>query len=248
MTSIELTAKTWESVWNQQASVVSYNSNDKSMRINRGYISRYIKPSSSRFLEAGCGTARTSLDTALTHRQLDVTCVDITPSALGIAKRLFKENKAEGNFVCADLRAMPFKDGTFDFIFSDGAIEHFEETEKAVSEIHRLLTHGGRTFITVPRISIPMLTIGQFQGNIPKIPHLEWIFEFIHRQVFKSSLMKNGFEYSFTRFQVSKLMTGFHYVDVGLFHGGLISKLCRLELAVKLQSLLCCLIYACGEK
>src|SRR6185503_17177954 len=46
--------------------------------------------------------------------------------------------------VAADVRALPFRDASFDAIYSMGTIEHFAETELAVEEMTRVLKPGGR--------------------------------------------------------------------------------------------------------
>ena len=46
-------------------------------------------------------------------------------------------------FFNCDSERMPFKEETFDIIFGSAIIHHFPNTEKGVSEIHRILTKGG---------------------------------------------------------------------------------------------------------
>ena len=195
---MEFTATQWNNIWEEQTKSVHYDPDERSMKVIRGYISKYMRCSAKMFLEAGCGSARSSLDAFLHHKGLSVTCLDITPNALSLAKKLFRENNADGFFVCGDLRNMPFRDSVFDFVFSDGAIEHFKETSFSIDEMRRLLKDGGRAFVTVPRISLPMLTWGQFEGNIPNIPVVRSLFTFAHKRLFCSRFMKNGCELSFT--------------------------------------------------
>jgi SAM-dependent methyltransferase len=57
----------------------------------------------------------------------------------------------------SDVRALPFDDATFDAIYSMGTIEHFDDTEKAVAEIARVLKPGGRAIIGVPNRRDPFL-------------------------------------------------------------------------------------------
>ena len=56
-----------------------------------------------------------------------------------------------------DVRDLPFPDASFDAIYSMGTIEHFEETERAVGEIARVLKPGGRAIIGVPNRHDPFL-------------------------------------------------------------------------------------------
>jgi SAM-dependent methyltransferase len=56
-----------------------------------------------------------------------------------------------------DVRELPFRDASFDAIYSMGTIEHFDETERAVAEIARVLAPGGRAIIGVPNRYDPFL-------------------------------------------------------------------------------------------
>jgi SAM-dependent methyltransferase len=57
----------------------------------------------------------------------------------------------------ADVRALPFADDSFDAIYSMGTIEHFDETERAVEEMARVLKPGGRAIVGVPNRYDPFL-------------------------------------------------------------------------------------------
>jgi SAM-dependent methyltransferase len=56
-----------------------------------------------------------------------------------------------------DVRSLPFRDATFDAIYSMGTIEHFDETERAVEEMARVLKPGGRAIVGVPNRYDPFL-------------------------------------------------------------------------------------------
>ena len=56
-----------------------------------------------------------------------------------------------------DVRELPFRDGSFDAIYSMGTIEHFDETERAVREMARVLKPGGRAIVGVPNRYDPFL-------------------------------------------------------------------------------------------
>lgn len=57
----------------------------------------------------------------------------------------------------ADVRALPFRTSSVDAIYSMGTIEHFDETERAVAEMARVLKPGGRAIIGVPNRHDPFL-------------------------------------------------------------------------------------------
>ena len=56
-----------------------------------------------------------------------------------------------------DVRELPFRDASFDAVYSMGTIEHFDETEQAVAEIVRVLRPGGRAIVGVPNRHDPFL-------------------------------------------------------------------------------------------
>ena len=60
-------------------------------------------------------------------------------------------------FAIADVRAIPFRDGSMDLLYSMGTIEHFPDYEVAVREIFRVLAPGGTAIIGVPNKLDPFL-------------------------------------------------------------------------------------------
>jgi ubiquinone/menaquinone biosynthesis C-methylase UbiE len=232
---MKLTRFKWEKVYQKYGSeYYSPNNVPQATQVCRSYIEKYMGSSAKFFLEAGCGTARNSLDTSLNHNNLTVVCLDITLDALLIAKKLFEKNNASGFFVCGDMKSLPFNDGTFDFIFSDGAVEHFKDTQKAIDEFFRILRKRGRVLVTVPYISISVLTHGQLHGNTPNIPVLRQALELVHMQLLNGKLMKNGYELSFTQAQVKNLFREFSYSEVGPFPAFQELRWLRIELLRKI--------------
>ena len=57
----------------------------------------------------------------------------------------------------AAVRSLPFRDGSFDAVYSMGTIEHFHDPETALREIHRVLRPGGRAVVGVPNRWDPFL-------------------------------------------------------------------------------------------
>jgi ubiquinone/menaquinone biosynthesis C-methylase UbiE len=51
--------------------------------------------------------------------------------------------------VVGDVRAIPFREGSVDAVYSMGTIEHFEEYAQAVREIFRVLRPGGTAIVGV---------------------------------------------------------------------------------------------------
>lgn len=64
--------------------------------------------------------------------------------------------------VCADVRALPFADGSFDVIVSNSTLDHFEEAahiEASLRELRRILRPGGRLVLTLDNASNPVVAL-----------------------------------------------------------------------------------------
>jgi SAM-dependent methyltransferase len=83
--------------------------------------------------------------------------VDISEPTVVQAMGAFALDSNPLHAAAADVRALPFCDASFDAIYSMGTIEHFDETEQAVSEMARVLKPGGRAIIGVPNRYDPFL-------------------------------------------------------------------------------------------
>lgn len=49
-----------------------------------------------------------------------------------------------------DIRNMPFDNNSFDFVLCNHVLEHIDNEELAISEIYRVMKHGGRAILQVP--------------------------------------------------------------------------------------------------
>jgi SAM-dependent methyltransferase len=83
--------------------------------------------------------------------------IDIAEPTVNQARAAFRRDSGPLRAAAADVRALPFRDASFDAIYSMGTIEHFDETEQAVKEMARVLKPGGRAIIGVPNRHDPFL-------------------------------------------------------------------------------------------
>jgi SAM-dependent methyltransferase len=81
--------------------------------------------------------------------------VDISGPTVRQARDAFPDGGLHA--AVADVRRLPFRDGSFDAVYSMGTIEHFRESETALREIHRVLRPGGRAVVGVPNRWDPFL-------------------------------------------------------------------------------------------
>jgi SAM-dependent methyltransferase len=81
--------------------------------------------------------------------------VDIAYSTVRQAKEILKAY--DPGCVVGDVRALPFRAGSIDLVYSMGTIEHFPDYHTAVEEIFRVLKPGGTAIIGVPNKHDPFL-------------------------------------------------------------------------------------------
>ena len=81
--------------------------------------------------------------------------VDIAEPTVRQARAAFSD--AGLRAAVADVRRLPFRDASFDAVYSMGTIEHFKDPETALREMHRVLRPGGRAVVGVPNRWDPFL-------------------------------------------------------------------------------------------
>lgn len=95
-------------------------------------------------LDAGCGAGLSALELFGGRlRKVRYLGVDVSAAVDGAAAR-FGEAGIAGAFMQADFTDLAFAPGTFDVVFSQGALHHAESTEDALKSLVRLLKPGGR--------------------------------------------------------------------------------------------------------
>jgi SAM-dependent methyltransferase len=106
--------------------------------------------SGKRVLEVGSGPAHDSLP--LAERGLEVHGVDWSRKGLAAGRRLYAEEGFRLLGVCSDIRALPYREGVFDFVWNGGVLEHFEDGDllRVLAEMRRVAKTGGTVLATVP--------------------------------------------------------------------------------------------------
>jgi SAM-dependent methyltransferase len=83
--------------------------------------------------------------------------IDISQPTVIQARATFDAGPGTLQAAVGDVRDLPFLDASFDAIYSMGTIEHFDQTERAVQEMARVLKAGGRAIVGVPNRYDPFL-------------------------------------------------------------------------------------------
>ncbi|HEX8494132.1 MAG TPA: class I SAM-dependent methyltransferase [Pyrinomonadaceae bacterium] len=97
--------------------------------------------SGARLVEIGCGMGTDLLQFA--RGGAHCTGVDLTPRSIEISRLHFDLYQMRADFVLTDAERLPFKDESFDVVYSNGVLHHTPGTAAAIREAHRILRPGG---------------------------------------------------------------------------------------------------------
>lgn len=128
--------------------------------------------------------------TVLVQQGFRILLSDINEVALGIARERARRFELQVPLcVTADVHALPFAEGSFQSVMVIEALHHFDDYEKALAEIHRVLEPGGGFMAVEPNGWNPLRRLSEirdrFRGTIEK--------SFTRGQLFRL-LRKAGFE------------------------------------------------------
>jgi len=73
--------------------------------------------------------------------------VDLTQAAIDLCRRRFQLLGRKGSFTVGSAECLPFPSESFDCVCSMGVLHHTPDTERAVSEVRRVLRPGGRVIL-----------------------------------------------------------------------------------------------------
>lgn len=107
---------------------------------------RTYMPNLQNFLEVGCGTGFVLSAISEAHPEVALSGSEIFVAGLSHAA----ERIDSANFMQMDARHVPFVD-EFDAIGAFDVLEHIEEDEAVLAQLHRALKPGGVLLLTVPQ-------------------------------------------------------------------------------------------------
>ncbi|MCA9727599.1 MAG: class I SAM-dependent methyltransferase [Candidatus Eisenbacteria bacterium] len=139
------TPQHWERYWAEREEIDDVYSNED--RIKRQLDALAVED--RWVMEVGAGSGRDSLE--LAHRGAHVVVLDYTRSSFTVIRKQADRLGVTVHPVCADARAMPFREGTFGLVFHQGLMEHFRDPMPLLDENVRVLGSGGHLLVDVPQ-------------------------------------------------------------------------------------------------
>lgn len=120
-------------------------------------------------LEVGMGNGFFVKDIVSVDPSVKYTGCDFSELMIEEARKRNQEyvEKGQAQFVLASAEAMPFKDQTFNKIFTVNAIYFWESPEKVLKEFYRVLKPGGILIITLrPKESMQHIPVVKYGFNL----------------------------------------------------------------------------------
>ena len=86
----------------------------------------------------------------MSEQGAEVYAFDLSQTVTAQARRNGAAHAGCERVACADIREFPFRDESFDCLYTMGTIEHIPEYRQSLGEIRRVLRKGGRAVVGVP--------------------------------------------------------------------------------------------------
>lgn len=150
----------WDSVWQEPELPRPFDSRDNSLRNHsriqfHRFFSRIFQDrqtSARRLIEIGCARSLLLPYFGQIHG-LQVVGLDYSPLGCDLARRLLESAGLEPEIYCSNLFDPPENLlGSFDFVFTNGVVEHFSDTSGVFKALARLSRPGGTLITIIPNM------------------------------------------------------------------------------------------------
>lgn len=165
--------------------------------LDRVYLKRLFTKKHRLGLDIGAGKG--SMTGFLLKYTDKVTCLDKEKKELAILKKRMEAKGDKVSPVIGDAKDLPFKDRSFDLIFSNCVLEHIKEDEKVLAEIARCLKPKGSLVMTFPN---SQMQAGWFKSLLFNHPRLRFLADLTIKKYFSFPTIKEAERwYSIHRWQ-----------------------------------------------
>ena len=151
-------------------------------------IRKFIKPTSSKILNLGCGPGL--LEEALSRQGYSGIGIDSSSEMIQLSLERSKKNKfiEKWKFLVGDCEETKFENAKFDCIVASGLVEYMPGDEKLLKESYRLLKKQGLLIINVTNIFGWSTCLNRFTHYFKKIDKFITAATFIKKKVFKDPI------------------------------------------------------------
>lgn len=214
----EISEKSWKRIYSFSLNKLIREKNDFNKNKLQDHL-KYVESSykftkNTVYLEIGCGPAYIGEYLMKKYGSYFVG-VDFNYELLVTLKKYF-DKKGLKNYVLiyGDIMKMPIKKNTIDYIYGGGVIEHLRDTNAILKKLYFVLKRGGVCFNTIPAFNFWWLI--RFWNNIPNLPFLKGLFEFIHLKLLKGYVLDKyyGYELSYTMRDLYQMHRRLHFKEI----------------------------------
>jgi len=123
------------------------NTDGVTQDVNKPVFSKFVPYESLRWkrvLDIAVGTGFSAVTFA--QAGAEVAGIDLTDFAVQATKKNFEIRNLKGTVLQMDAQHLDFPDNYFDYVCVHGCLMHMPDTNKAISEIYRVLKPGGEAY------------------------------------------------------------------------------------------------------
>lgn len=147
-TDREKVLEQYQSANNLNARIALHEKFDTRKGVFHAWLFDFVKaPEDASVLELGVGSAKLwQVNRERIPQNWSITLSDMSEGMLGDARTNVADIPARFSFQVVDAQQIPFEDSSFDLVMANHMLYHVPDTDKAISEIRRVLKPGGRFY------------------------------------------------------------------------------------------------------
>lgn len=157
--------------------------------------------SGKKVLDIGCGPGELVRVIKTVYEDCDITGLDISPEMIKYAEmKSISLNLYGIKYILGDSHSLPFQDNSFDYLFNTISFHHYENPEKAIKEMNRILKPGGTLYL-LDSIKNPSI-----------ISFMPWYWDYKDsKQCYSKHLTSNQFYDIFTKSNFEKVTYKYYF-------------------------------------